>query len=78
MSTTKTYLVWDPNIQGREEAGEYEAASPRFAAENYAEDTYDGFSEIFVIVEDPDGKQFEVNVDVDFTPTFDAHVKPVV
>jgi hypothetical protein len=75
MLINKSYHVWDPDIQGRDDAGEYTAANPRLAAEQYAEETYDGFQELYVMVEDEDGVQYEANIEVALLPSFDISVK---
>lgn len=77
MSTTKTYLVWSPDFQTREDAGEYDAATPEFAGEYYMEDNFDGAKEYYLIAEDPDGNQFEVDVDVEYVPSYFAVARKI-
>lgn len=70
MNETRMYYVWDPAIEGFEDAQAYEAPTPMLAAELYAEDNYDGWSSVVLIVTDSSGEEFTVDVGVDMVPMF--------
>lgn len=73
------YKVWNPDEEGEEDALITMAASPEFAAEEYASQVFSpGYSDSFeLMVTNEDGEQFEVTVDVDFEPTFTAFANKV-
>lgn len=73
------YKVWEPSNTSSEFAEEILADTPEEAAEAYAESDYDNGNfeggEYELKVMDPDGDVFDVDVVVDFYPSFYGYVQ---
>lgn len=70
------YKVWNPEVEGEEDAEIISAGSPGEAGEVYISSFVGVHTDSFdLYVADEDGVQYDVTVDIDFTPNYTSWAK---
>lgn len=73
------YKVWNPEVEGEEDGEVINAHSPGEAGEIYIAGFVGVHTDSFdLLVADEEGQQYEVTVDIDFTPNYTSWSKKVI